>query len=70
MKQVRYRNVSLAASEQILRTSWNPNVHYRFHNSSTPVPIFSQTNPADIQLPNSYWLYFPSIYKFKYSAKL
>jgi hypothetical protein len=44
----------LAASQEILRISRKPKVHYRTHKRTPPVPILGQPNPA--HMPTSHLL--------------
>jgi len=45
---------SNSASKEISRLLWNPNVHYRVHNSLPLFPTLSQMNPVHI-LPSYFF---------------
>jgi hypothetical protein len=56
---------SFSSSHEILRSLWNPNVHYRFHNSEKIVSVLSQvsvTHELSFDLSKIYVNIIPHLY--------
>jgi hypothetical protein len=47
-----------SATQEIPRISWNPKVHYRIHNSMSPVPIPRQIDSVHTLRPTSLKIHF------------